>query len=209
MITKFMRAHAQGILAYLATFFLSLGISPNGITLLGFGLVCAISVLVGLGFESISGVLLIFSLGFDAVDGTAARLSKRESKFGAFLDSTLDRWAEAALYLGLFARAWSRSDMLFGVLTFVAFAGSMMVSYTRARAEGIGVECTEGWLTRLERLIILILGLILTIWSYYPLVISVALIAVFANVTAIQRIMCVYRATKGGTESRLNSIPPE
>jgi CDP-diacylglycerol--glycerol-3-phosphate 3-phosphatidyltransferase len=146
--------------------------------------------------ESLGGLLLIFSLGFDALDGAAARLSGSESKFGAFLDSTLDRWAESAIYFALLVRAWQRNDQLFALLIFIAFAGSVMVSYTRARAEGIGVQCTEGWLTRLERLILIIVGLVLTAWSYIPLTILVGVIAVLANITAIQRIMLVYHATR-------------
>lgn len=196
MLTKLFRSRAQGLLTVLASFFLRLGMSPNSLTLLGFALVCAIAILIGLGMESLGGLLLIFSLGFDALDGAAARLSGSESKFGAFLDSTLDRWAESAIYFALLVRAWQRNDQLLALLIFIAFAGSVMVSYTRARAEGIGVQCTEGWLTRLERLILIIVGLVLTAWSYIPLTILVGVIAVLANITAIQRIMLVYRTMK-------------
>lgn len=196
MLTKLFRSRAQGLLTVLASFFLRLGMSPNSLTLLGFALVCAIAILIGLGMESLGGLLLIFSLGFDALDGAAARLSGSESRFGAFLDSTLDRWAESAIYFALLVRAWQRNDQLFALLIFIAFAGSVMVSYTRARAEGIGVQCTEGWLTRLERLILIIVGLVLTAWSYIPLTILVGVIAVLANITAIQRIMLVYHAIR-------------
>lgn len=196
MLTKLFRSRAQGLLTILASFFLRLGMSPNSLTLLGFALVCAIAILIGLGMESLGGLLLIFSLGFDALDGAAARLSGSESRFGAFLDSTLDRWAESAIYFALLVRAWQRNDQLFALLIFIAFAGSVMVSYTRARAEGIGVQCTEGWLTRLERLILIIVGLVLTAWSYIPLTILVGVIAVLANITAIQRIMLVYHAIR-------------
>lgn len=196
MLTKLFRSRAQGLLTVLASFFLRLGMSPNSLTLLGFALVCAIAILIGLGMESLGGLLLIFSLGFDALDGAAARLSGSESKFGAFLDSTLDRWAESAIYFALLVRAWQRNDQLFALLIFIAFAGSVMVSYTRARAEGIGVQCTEGWLTRLERMILVIVGLVLTAWSYIPLTILVGVIAVLANITAIQRIMLVYHAIR-------------
>ena len=196
MLTKLFRSRAQGLLTVLASFFLRLGMSPNSLTLLGFALVCAIAILIGLGMESLGGLLLIFSLGFDALDGAAARLSGSESRFGAFLDSTLDRWAESAIYFALLVRAWQRNDQLFALLIFIAFAGSVMVSYTRARAEGIGVQCTEGWLTRLERLILIIVGLVLTAWSYIPLTILVGVIAVLANITAIQRIMLVYHTMK-------------
>lgn len=196
MLTKLFRSRAQGLLTILASFFLRLGMSPNSLTLLGFALVCAIAILIGLGMESLGGLLLIFSLGFDALDGAAARLSGSESKFGAFLDSTLDRWAESAIFFALLVRAWQRNDQLFALLIFIAFAGSVMVSYTRARAEGIGVQCTEGWLTRLERLILIIVGLVLTAWSYIPLTILVGVIAVLGNITAIQRIMLVYHAIR-------------
>lgn len=195
MLTQFARARARSILDALAGFFLRLGLSPNALTILGFVLVCATAIVIGAGHEALGGVLLIFALIFDAVDGSAARLSGRESKFGAFLDSTLDRWAEAALYFALLVRAWERNDLWLALLVFAAFASSVMVSYTRARAEGIGVECKEGILTRFERLALLILGLLLTsVWDYLPLQIIIALIAALSTVTAVQRIWHVYRA---------------
>lgn len=193
MLTKLARARAQAFLNLVAGLFLRLGFSPNALTVLGFLLILPISGLIAVGQEALGAFLLIFAFLFDAVDGSAARLANRESRFGAFLDSTLDRWAEAALYLALLVRGYQRQDLVFVVLVFVAFAGSVMVSYARARAEGLGIECKEGLLTRFERLALLILGLLLTAaWGYTPLVIAVGFIGVFANVTAVQRILYVH-----------------
>ena len=101
------------------------------------------------------------------------------------------------MYFALLVRAWVRADFFLALGVFAAFAGSVMVSYTRARAEGIGVECKEGLLTRLERLGLLILALVLTGWlGYLPMQIIIAFIALFANFTALQRIWHVYRALK-------------
>jgi len=132
---------------------------------------------------------------FDALDGTLARLTDRRTRFGAFLDSTCDRYADAAILLGVmlpFLRAGQHTQV---ILAFAAIIGSVLVSYTRARAEGLGLECKVGLLTRLERFLIIAIALILG--SFVPLAVTLALwlLAVLTNFTALQRIIYVWRIT--------------
>jgi CDP-diacylglycerol--glycerol-3-phosphate 3-phosphatidyltransferase len=163
-----------------------LGLSPNGATLLGFTMTVGVAVLLALSHLRLGGILLVFTLAFDAVDGTLARLTDSVTRFGAVLDSTLDRWAEIALYAALVWH-YSHTGLVYGVwLATAAMATSLMVSYTRARAEGAGFALKEGLFTRLERVIVLIVGLIfdVTVWA-------LLLIAALAAFTAVQRLWVV------------------
>ncbi len=191
MVTNLARAWGARIINPVARLFGALGLSPNMLTVLGFIATVGVSVIVAVGSLSLAGVLLIVTLGFDAVDGALARLTGTVSRFGAFLDSTLDRWAEIALYSALVWRFLQADDDRAVLLAVAAMATSLMVSYTRARAEGIGAQCTEGFLTRFERLAILIAGLILG-----PIVWALGLIALLAALTAVQRIWVTWRLTR-------------
>jgi CDP-diacylglycerol--glycerol-3-phosphate 3-phosphatidyltransferase len=186
MLTNKARAWGAKIVEPVARFLNRLGLTPNGATLLGFAMTVGVAVLIALGYLRLSGLLLIFTLAFDAVDGTLARLTDCVTRFGAVLDSTLDRWAEIALYGGL---VWYYSQVGpdAGVwLATAAMATSLMVSYTRARAEGAGFTLKEGLFTRLERLVVLIAGLVLNVTLWALLV-----IAVLAAFTAVQRLWVV------------------
>jgi CDP-diacylglycerol--glycerol-3-phosphate 3-phosphatidyltransferase len=140
------------------------------------------------GYERCAGVLIVVVGLFDALDGALARSTGQTSRFGAFLDSTLDRFAEIALYLGLLYLY--RADPLATVLVYLSITGSLMVSYTRARAEGLGLECKVGFFTRLERLGVLVLGLLLE-----RTILALLVLAVFSNLTALQRMWHVWRVT--------------
>jgi CDP-diacylglycerol--glycerol-3-phosphate 3-phosphatidyltransferase len=197
MLSNLVRKIAYGFLNLAAQAFQRAGFSPNGLTVIGFVLMLLMAVVIAAGYEVAGAGLLLVAGIFDGFDGALARLTNRVSKFGAFLDSTLDRFAEGALYLALVYRAQVRGDALMVYLVVLTLVGSLMVSYTRARAEGLGVECKEGLLTRFERLALVFVGLILTgVWGYTPLVVILAFLAVFTNVTAVQRILVVYRATR-------------
>ncbi len=195
MLTELARARARALLAGIARGFVALGISPNALTVAGFMGILAIAVVIGAGYEAVGGVLIIFAGLFDAVDGTLARLTGRVTKFGAFLDSTLDRWADGALLFAVVVRGVALQDAVMIYLAVLALIGSLLVSYTRARAEGLGASVKEGWFTRLERMIVLVAGLILTAW-FGPIALTVALaiLAVFANLTALQRVLAAQRA---------------
>jgi CDP-diacylglycerol---glycerol-3-phosphate 3-phosphatidyltransferase len=197
MLTNWIRARAQKFLNAAAQGLGSLGFTPNALTLVGFAAMCAIGVVIAFGNFPLGGILIILAGILDGLDGSLARLTNRVTKFGAFLDSTTDRFAEGAIFLGILYSFLQRGQIWVAYLVFLALLGSLMVSYARARAEGINVECREGWLTRFERFAILVLGLILTaIFGDTALLVALGLIAVFANITAVQRIWFVYQATR-------------
>ena len=188
MLTNIARTWGARILEPVAGLLARLHITPNQATVFGFLLTVGVSLIIAAGNLPLAGWLLIATVAFDAVDGTLARMTDSVSPFGAFLDSTLDRWAEIALYFGL---AWyfTRTGQDYAVLlAMAALAASLMVSYTRARAEGIGAPLKEGVFTRFERLVVLIIGLVFN-WVIWPLVI----ITVLSGLTAVQRILATRR----------------
>jgi len=169
------------------------GISPNGLTLLGFLLTTLSAFLLAIGSFLAGGLVLIVAALFDMLDGSLARATDQSTKFGAFFDSSIDRYSESVILVALI---YYYSDIGSGplepVLLAITLVGSLMVSYTRARAEALDVECTVGILQRPERVILLILGL-LTGW----MVPILWLLAIFTNVTVFQRIYNVYKKTLG------------
>lgn len=191
MVTNWARKWGATVIQPIALFLARLGLTPNTITILGLLMTAAVAVVLATGRTQLAGVLLIGTLAFDAVDGTLARLMGTTSRFGAFLDSTLDRWAEVVIYAAL-VWVFLKNGQDNGVLLAVAaLATSLMVSYTRARAEGAGFQCKEGILTRFERIVILIAGLIFNqvIWA-------LAIIAILAGFTAVQRIWVTWQAAR-------------
>ena len=165
------------------------GVSPNALTFLGFLINVIAGILIGSGYVVWGGAVMTFiGMPFDAIDGALARALQKQSKFGAFFDSTLDRVAEAALLIGLAALFIQRGDIPSVLAAFAAMVGSFMVSYTRARAEGLGIECKVGLFSRLGRFLLLAVGLILN----QP-VITVWLLAILSTATAVQRVVHVYR----------------
>ncbi len=196
MISNWVRQRAQSVLTFAARGFERLGFTPNALTLLGFLAMCGVGVVLASGNLALGGALIIVTGAFDALDGTLARLTNRVSKFGAFLDSMTDRFAEGALFLGILFWFHQRGVEYVAYLVYLTLLGSLMVSYARARAEGIGVECKEGILTRFERFVILVLGLVLTaFFGDAPILIALVILAVMTNVTAVQRMWLVYRVT--------------
>lgn len=197
MLSNLIRQRVQGVLNSIAGGLNKLGLTPNGLTLIGFFFMCFIGVVIATGNFALGGLLVIVAGIFDALDGSLARLTNRVTKFGAFLDSTTDRFAEGALFLGIMHPFLQRGVTFVAYLAMFALLGSLMVSYARARAEGINVEMKEGMLTRFERIALLIIGLGLTaFFGDAPLLIVLAFLAVFTNLTAIQRMWLVYQATK-------------
>lgn len=171
-----------------------LGLTPNMLTVIGFVLVCIVALVIAAGYEALGGLLLIFSAAFDATDGALARLTNRATKFGAFLDSSLDRWADGVILLAIVYRGAVLGDMYIVVLGVCALIGSFLTSYTRARAESIGLQMKEGWFSRFERMVVIVLGLVSTAWfGTTGLVIALAVLALLSNITAIQRVVGVRR----------------
>jgi len=197
LLSNLLRQRAQALLNAIARALNALGVTPNLLTITGFLAMCAVGVVLALGHFALGGVLIIVAGIFDALDGTLARLTNRATKFGAFLDSTTDRFAEGALYFGILYWYLQRGMVFVAYLIFFTLLGSLMVSYARARAEGIGVECKEGLMTRFERIALLVIGLLLTALFYdAPILIVLGILAILTNVTAVQRMWLVYRATR-------------
>ncbi|MDL1958459.1 MAG: CDP-alcohol phosphatidyltransferase family protein [Deltaproteobacteria bacterium] len=167
-----------------------LGLSPNMVSIIGLIAYGASGLVLGMGHPAAAGWLLAVFGPLDAVDGLLAREQGQVSPFGAFLDSTVDRYAEFFLFLGLMAYLMlhRQGGLVEAALVLAAMTGSLLVSYTRARAEALGFSCKVGVLTRFERLFLFAVGLIFG-WIYPILVI----LAVFTHITALQRIIYVYR----------------
>ncbi len=189
MLTNIARAWGAHFIRPVADVLSRLGFHPNAVTILGFVLNVGVATILAAGQLRLAGALLIVTLAFDAVDGTMARTQGRVSRFGAFLDSTLDRWTELFLYGALVWRYLAADQDHMVLLAVAAMATSFMVSYTRARAEGIGLTCTEGIFTRFERLLVLISGLLLGLTAW-----ALIIIAGLAGLTAVQRILVTYTA---------------
>ncbi len=166
------------------------GIDPNALTVAGLMVSAVTAVCIGFGWTVAGGLLVLITGGFDMLDGAVARVSGNGSRFGAFLDSTLDRWAEGLIFTGLvwyFVAQDARIEVVLAVTTMV---GSMLISYTRARAEGLGVDCEVGILQRPERLLVLGISLLGPAWLLSA---GMWLLSVVTQVTAVQRILHVHR----------------
>jgi CDP-diacylglycerol--glycerol-3-phosphate 3-phosphatidyltransferase len=189
--TDWMRAQTKGVVEAVGRFLNRVGISPNTMTLLGLMGSTLGAILLGLGAIQLGGWVILLSGATDALDGTMARLQGKTTRFGAFLDSTADRYSELLLFGGLAIFFAFSTDVIGVTLTFAAAIGSVMVSYTKARAEALGFECKIGLLTRMERYMVLCPLLILN----QPLI-AVAAVALLGNFTAWQRIGHVYRQSR-------------
>lgn len=173
------------------------GITPDTITWLGLLIAIGAGVLVGIGHPFAAGFVVLVGGFFDIIDGALARRTNRTTRFGAILDSTLDRAGEAVVLLGLLV-FYTREQSTTGVVVVgVVWLMSLLVSYIRAKAEGMGLECEVGFFTRAERVILLALGLLLSQVGD-ALLIILAIIAALSFLTVIQRLRYVWRQTKTG-----------
>jgi len=172
------------------------GKNPNTISFIAsiVGIISAFFFMIG--YSAIGGFILLLSGIFDTLDGTVARLGERSSKFGATLDSTLDRYVEMFVFMGI---TWHFRDSPMFFWSFFALMGSMMVSYIRARAQSLGVDRLVGIMQRFERFVILSLAAILNplgveYWgSEIILQLGIIILAIGTNYTAYQRLMIVKR----------------
>lgn len=164
------------------------GVTPNQVSLAGLLIVIAGSVLAALGYLLPAGILVLLGSALDLYDGSLARATGRSSKKGAFLDSNLDRVGEIAVLLGVLVYSVRRDQDWEVVLAAIAMAGSLMVSYVRARAEGLGYRCDVGFFTRTERVVLTGAALIIG-----HLLIPLAILAVLTPVTAIHRFWDVWK----------------
>jgi CDP-diacylglycerol--glycerol-3-phosphate 3-phosphatidyltransferase len=181
-------------------------ITPNQVTTIGMALTFVAAALAGFSQLLLAGLVLAFAGTFDILDGALARASKRSYPYGAFLDSTIDRYSESAVYVGIAAYflnhggPWMRLEVL-GCM--VALTGSFLVSYVRARAQSLGFTCDTGLFARPERVVATVIGLIAAGVGFVPaLSVVIALLVVAANFTALQRIHEVWRQARAQRRAR-------
>ncbi|WP_457626664.1 CDP-alcohol phosphatidyltransferase family protein [Persephonella sp.] len=168
------------------SFLNKIGITPNFLTFTGIGFVFLSGYFIYTGDFLKGGLLLLIGNLCDALDGALARKFNKESKFGAFLDSVIDRFSDfiPVVAVGLYFR----ENEIVLVLSILTALFSFMVSYTRARAEGLGIDCKVGIMERAERSVVLIVSLIFNF-----VVAGLLIIAIGAFITTLQRIICVYK----------------
>jgi len=172
----------------IAAFLNRLGIRPNTVTLIGLAGTVGCSLLIGFGHMTWAGILLLIMWPVDAMDGALARMRNEASAWGAFVDSVTDRYSELFLFMGFLMYFMVHSNPLGILFAYLAAAGSVLVSYVKARADASKLDANVGLLTRVERYLVLIPCLIFS--SFFPplALIALAIIAIFANITALQRI---------------------
>jgi phosphatidylglycerophosphate synthase len=192
-----------------------LGLSPNALTVIGFGIACIAAVAAGLQAWIVAGLLVVFGGVFDLFDGALARATGKVSKLGAFMDSVFDRWGEGVVYVGIVWGSLAAGFDLGAVLAAAAMTSAFMVSYARAKSESLGFApgtgmANVGLAPREVRIVILTIGLILAgiaggvtvtdcgnllcvggqaAGGTVPLAASLGLIAILATITVIQRIV--------------------
>lgn len=163
---------------------------PNTLTICGFLITATAAIFIPFNLK-VGGLLILLGGIFDMFDGVVARMNKKSTKFGALLDSTLDRYAEAFIFLAIAWYFMQKSNALGALLTMGSLVGAFLISYVRARSEGLDIDCHVGLIERPERVVLLCLGC-LTGWLFQTMLVLFFL----GHITAIQRIVHVYRAVK-------------
>jgi CDP-diacylglycerol--glycerol-3-phosphate 3-phosphatidyltransferase len=187
-IGQFVRQYMLGV----GRFFARLGVTPNMATMIGFGLNVIVAIVLASGYPRIAGIMLLVASAFDMVDGAIARSTGKMSPFGGFLDSTVDRYSEIVVYVGLLI--WlntTNDDHLGSLLVLVSATGALMISDARARAEAIGLKASVGLVARPERVVLLGICLILNL----PLI-ALWILAVATHITAVWRMVHVWQVTR-------------
>jgi CDP-diacylglycerol--glycerol-3-phosphate 3-phosphatidyltransferase len=179
----------------LARLLIETPLTPNALTWTGFFITAGAAALIVTGHMFAAGIVMLVAGLFDMLDGAVARIKGQVTRFGAVLDSTLDRLCEAMLLLALLYVFARDQQVTWSLLTGIALVGSLMVSYIRARIEGLGVECKAGVFTRPERVILLALGLLLSRFNYV-LITAVGLLAFFSFFSVIERLVYAWRQLK-------------
>lgn len=166
------------------------GLSPNSFTIAGVIITTIGAGAFLVGYIRPAGILVLLGGICDTIDGLLARTTGKASRFGALLDSTVDRYAEFMMFFGIAAYFFYIDDFGTAAGTFLALCGSFMVSYSRARAESLGIEATIGLMQRPERIVLIGLGAIIHINAFK---LAIWLVAILANFTALQRIRFAYK----------------
>jgi phosphatidylglycerophosphate synthase len=173
-------------------------IHPNVLTFLGLVINIAAAALLAVGRFRLAGAVIIGAGLFDMVDGRVARETNRVTRFGGFFDSVLDRYSDLALLVGLLVWYGSINRPFYVVLTALAMTGSVMVSYTRARAENTIPTCKVGFMERPERVVLVIIGAL-----FLRMAQVLWVIAVLANLTVVHRMIFTWQETKRLEEAQL------
>jgi CDP-diacylglycerol---glycerol-3-phosphate 3-phosphatidyltransferase len=181
-----MRLVFKGIIDPVASFLNRIGLHPNTVTILGLAGNAVGAVVIAFGHVTLGGIIVLLFAPLDVLDGTMARMRGEVTSLGAFVDSVTDRYSELMLLGGLSFYFLQHNNPLATIVTYFAACGAVLVSYIKARAESLGYSAKIGFLSRLERYIVLIPCLIINI----PIV-AVWILAIFGNFTAIQRIYYV------------------
>ncbi len=205
LLSRFLKQYWYWFISPAEKLCLRYGVSPNALTLMGFFTCCASAYFFHLGMIGLGGWFMIFGSTFDMFDGRIARLTGKESPSGAFFDSVMDRFSEAVVFLGL-ASFYRNTWVLYAI--FLGLIGSMMVSYTRARGEGIGVDCKIGIMQRPERIVYLGVGSIFSpvfayfISFFYPMrydfmtIGAIAIIALLTPLSSVSRMRYIIKKSE-------------
>ncbi len=192
----YIRKRATFIIDPIVKILVAFKFTPDSLTIAGFLLNVVAGVLIALGQVFWGGFVMTFiAMPLDGLDGPLARATGKQGKWGAFLDSTLDRYAESAILIGLCWHYQNQRAEWMVLASTLAIVGSLMVSYSRAKAESLGLHGEVGLFSRFGRFVLLVFGTL--IGAFFPLVLDAALVAlaVLANVTAIQRMRYVAKNT--------------
>ncbi len=183
---------ARALLAPIVTILEDRGVTPTQITLFGLGMHVLSAVIIGAGQALVGGLVLLLAAVCDGMDGMLARRTGRVTRFGAFLDSTVDRIDETVIMAGIacyFLVAGGTANQVWAVVVVIALGGSLITSYARARAEGLGLECKVGAFERPERVVVTVAGLL---FGHVTLVIAVLVLTVLSWYTVYQRVRHVH-----------------
>jgi CDP-diacylglycerol--glycerol-3-phosphate 3-phosphatidyltransferase len=199
MLERKLRGKFSAFLALVARKLISIGVTANMITLIGFCVNVVAAVFLATGRLVLAGVLILFGGIFDMMDGAVARVAPKSNASGALLDSVIDRYSEGAVFLGALIYFYTHSNFYGVILVFAAMIGSILVSYVRARAEGLRIECKVGFMQRPERIALLAFGTLLqgVLSVHFAVVQSTALVltgviailAITSHITAVHRLV--------------------
>lgn len=200
--TDRMRVLMKGIVTPIVSFLNRIGVTPNIITIAGLIGNFAAAALLATGHITYGGLVALLAGACDGLDGSLARLRNEVRPWGAFVDSVTDRYSELALLFGLLIYYQNLGDHTMVILVYLSAAGAVLVSYVKSRAETLGYEAKVGILSRMERYLVLIPCLIFNIpW------LALWIFAIFANITALQRVYAVRSQAYQKTESNLQPKP--
>ncbi len=197
MLPRKLKEWFRGLLRPVGSVCSRLGIHPHVLTVIGLAFGVAAGGLFSLGLFRWAGLCVLVGGIFDMLDGHTARISGKKSSFGALFDSTVDRYAEIFVFTGLTVHYLNNPHPAVVVVIMAAIGGSLMVSYVKARAEGLGTDCPVGLMQRPERIVYIGVGA-MVFGQTVIFEIVIGLIALVTNITVVQRVVHVYRVLRAG-----------